>query len=347
MTPEVIVAGERLSTLMPWGDLEWVTCMPGGTESITFDVTRNRRTFRPGALVEVDYGGLRLACGLLTEPSRGAPLVAEGLFRKGEDFTALVNNTGEVAPGVNSAVNDAIVRGMPWIHAGAGDPTGDLAPQPTVSDVPKLDLTQPHSVAQYLDASAQQRGQLWWVDANRVVRMTAWPTVATYHLRSGIDGLGISRDGYASTLIARYNDVGTGTYRTATAHDEAATERWGYVERTLTAPLAEGAPITAAAATALLEGLLLQGQSQIGWTKPITVEFGDVVTAHDKPVDINRLRAGEVLKVHGLEHDAADLDGGTTAHLPYARTRHQGTTVQIEPLGLSSPMNDALAGVAA
>lgn len=344
MKPEIIIDGERLS--IPWGDLEWVDCWPGGTESITFGVARSHPLFRPGALVELDLGGVRRAVAALTEPTRGEPLVAEGLHRQGEDYAAL-DASGDVSPTVHDAVDQARVRGLPWIRVETGGPSEfDLSPVPFVDGAPDLDLEQPHSVAQYLDASAQRRGEVWGVDPYRRVIMAGWHPVSL-HMLPGLDGIGATLDGYASVLHGRYLDSGTSTYKTRTDEDVAASARWGRVEKTLPGLLAEGVAITATRAQELLIGLLQQGRSQIGWTTPLAVQFGDVVNEYQRPVHTFRLDTRQTIRLHGLDKDLGDLSGQSWVDMPIARVHHKvdGSAV-IEPRKLSSPMNDALAGVA-
>lgn len=338
--PEVIIDGTWLSALMPWGDLEWSTCWPGGTESITFSVARSHRLFRPDARVELDYGGIRLALGSMVEPVRGEPLLAEGLHRKAEDFAAL-SYAGEAILAVSGAVDAAIFRGMPWEDLPLYEDNNLLDP-PTTSNA-ALDPDQVHSVAALIDASAQERATYWGIDPQTArAFMSNWET-AKLHMLPGVGGLAISRDGYASTIKARYLDSGTSTYLTVTGHDAAAAARWGYVERTLNQPLGEGAAMTAARAQSLVDGLIAQGRSKIGWATPLEVEHGDVVTEHGQPVDLTTVAARQTVRLHGLVDDLADLAGQTWVDVPIGRTRHKDGVVTIEPRGLSQPMNDALA----
>lgn len=337
--PEIIVDGEWLSALMPWGDLEWVTCWPGGTESITFDVARHHRAFRPDALVELDYGGMRLAAGALMEPTRGEPLRAEGLFRKAEDFAAL-DSSGAASVNVNDAIDQAIARGLPW--AGRA---GDFNPVPGVTGMPLVDADRVHSVREFLEASMTQRALGYGVSGDRMLAFVPPDHLASLHMLPGVDGLGISLDGYASALIGRFLNSFDNIYYTVRREDEAATKRWGYKEHTIAEPLGGGAPMMTSDAEQILDGLLAQGRSKIGWTKPLEVQHGDVVTEYGRPFDLNRLVGGHVIRLHDLHHDLADLAGGTTADLRAARTRHNGATVLLEPVGLSTPMADALAGL--
>lgn len=340
--PEVILGGEHLSGVTKWGDLEWSTCWPGGTESITFDVDRRPRTLRPDTLVELVSGGILIASGMLGDTPRGEPLRAEGLWRKGEDYAALVG-AGVPAADINQAVDAAIgFRGLPWIRTTDADLAPSLSPP---NPMPALDPDQVHTISQFMDAAAKERKTQWGVLPSRHVVYSEWETTPSLHMLPGVEGLGISRDGYASTLYARYLDSTTSTYETVMSEDLAAEARWGYAEHTLTAPLGDGIAMTEARAQDILDGIMKAGASKIGWTKPLEVSSGDVVNAYGRAVDLNRIHARQTGRLHGLSSDLADLNGGTTADLRIARTRHSGSTVEIEQVGLSSPMADALAGM--
>lgn len=337
--PDILIDGHRVSMYMPWGDLELVTCWPGGTESITFDVARPHEMFRPGALVEVDYGGVSVGHGTLLRPTRGEMMQAQGLWRLGED-RAGIDADGNATLNVYLALERAITQtGIPWTIQDS------VAPEPGVTDLAKLDADTLHSLSQLLDAAAKQRGVLWGIDPQtRGVIMRPWGETPDAYLMPGVDGLGRNAEGYASKLIARYNDVDTGLYETTEYEDEVATERWGYQERTLTVLLAEGTPITEAAAIQILQGVLEQGRAKMGWERPIEVQHGDVVNAAFQPVDLWTLgQPAQTVEALGLDDNLPDLEGGTTAQIRVARTRHKGSTVLIEPTGLSSPTEEALA----
>lgn len=333
--PEIVIGGYRLSAIMSWGELEWTTCWPGGTESITFSVARSHRLFRPDAIVEVDYGGTRLAVGALVEPTRGEPLLAEGLHRKGEDYAAL-DSGDEATVDAETATIEAIDRGLPWTTPGSFAASG-----------PDLDPDQPRSLAQILDHKALTLdGQEWGIDpTTRMPYFAPWDTTPLYHVLPGVDGLAISRDGYASTLKARYLNTATGLYETVTGHDAVAAKRWGRVERTLPDLLGDGVTMTTIEAQALVDGLITRGATQIGWASPLEVQHGDLVNEHAQAVDLNKVYARRMIRVHGLIEDVADISGQTWRDMNAARTTHKDRVVTIAPRGLSSPMNDALAGV--
>lgn len=330
--PELIVGGERLGDTA--GDLEWVTCWPGGTESITFDVTVRSSIFVTGALVEVDCGGIRLACGRLKQPVRGDQLKAEGLHRLGEDWTAF-------SPAYNpswytdEAVDFAISRGLPWKRIAT---IGGGAFVPADGRV--------YSVAQLLDIASTQVAKTWGILPDRTVRFEA-PQAPTLHISTDLDGLAPTLDGYASVLYGRYNDSSTGTWQTISWEDKAASARWGRVEHTFTEPLLDGAPMGIIQAGAYLAGLLKQGRAEIGWTQPIEVQYGDVFTEYGQPVEPWRINARRVAQLHNVRSAIADIPGGTTVDMRLGRTRHTdyGRSALLDPLALSSPMEKALAGI--
>ena len=329
---QVVVDGTYVSALVPWGDLEWSTVFPGGSDALSFEVARSHKIFRPDAIVELYLGGECLWCGTLIDPTRGEPLVAEGLHRKAEDYMALTS-TFEATLNPVFAVYEASVRGMPF---GSVDYLGGTA---------TLDPDQPHSVAKVLDASALELGQEWAVDpVTRKAYLAPWATTPAFHLLPGVDGLAISREGYACQVFARYLDSGSSTYETISSHDTAAHDRWGHVERTLPDLLGEGVAMTATQAQDLVDGLMAQGASQIGWASPIEVQYGDVVNDYQQSVALHKITAGQVVRLHGLVEDVADLAGRSWVDVPVARVVHKDATATIEPRGLASPMNDALTG---
>lgn len=337
--PDLIVDGRRLSMYMPWGDLELVKCWPGGTESITFDVARGHALFRPGALVEVDYGGVCIGAATLQRQKRGEPLQARGLYRLGEERSALTM-AGAPTLNVQVAIERAIAQtALPWVL------TESIGPQPGVTDVVELDPNTPHTITDLLEVSATRRGGNWGINPrDRSVTIRPWGATPDAHLLPDVDGLGRNAEDYASRLIARYHDSTTDLYETAVQEDSEATKRWGYRERMLPELLAEGRRISAAEADAILVGMLAQGRRKIGWERPIEVRYGDVRNDRQQAVDLWNLgQPAQTLAAHGLVDDAPDLDGGTSALIRVARTRHKGDTVLIEPAGLSTPFADALA----
>lgn len=334
--PDVIVDGQRLSALTPWGDLEWVTCWPGGTESITFGVERWHPALRPDALVELEYGGSRVAVGALVDPTPGDSVTAEGLHRKGEEYPALTAG-GDMTTDPNEAVDVAIADGLPWLK----DALSVLDPLVAPIDAD----SGPLSLARLLDHWAATVGQHWGIAPDRnLIRAGKRP--ATLHMLPGVHGLGISREGYASILIGRFLNSFDSVYYPARREDTAASARWGRVRRTINQPLGNGAAMSSAEAWAILDGLLAQGRAEIGWTTSLEVQQGDVVNEHGQAVDLNPVAAGQTIRLHGLDLDVTDLSGRNWDDVQLARTHHKGATVLIEFAGLSQPMNDALAGVA-
>lgn len=329
--PQVIVDGHWLSALTPWGDLEWETVWPGGTEFIKFDVKNLPSVCRPGSVVELDWAGQRIAAGTLSDPTRGEQLYAEGLYRQAEDFLA-VDNAGNITLNATWAVDEAQVRGMKFGRI------QDLG-------VALLPTDSPLSVAKVLDAVAESYGAWWGIDpyARDVKIFGNQP--ASIHVAPGIDGFDRSRENLITRLSARY---WTGSaYATVTAIDAAAEARWGVrVERARDGALADGTTISAAQAQGLVDGALATRNTGPGWTASIEVQYGDVLNAHGRLVEPASISAGvHTARVHGLAGDVADRAGASYADVPLQRVTHKDGAATLQPRGLVQPMNDVLAGV--
>lgn len=332
MSLELVVGGHYLALMTSWGDLDWSLCWPGYSDELTFDVASHPSTLRPDAPVALVWAGEKLWSGTLDEPVRGQRLRAAGLFRKGEQYAAL-NGGGNLSLYPNEAVDVAIGRGMPWTN-----PTGGL-----VGPVP-LGTDAPSTVAEVLAAMDAQTPS--WATgiapSGQLIRRER--SAPRLHIRPGGDGLGIAWDNYASTLIARYVDSTTHLYTTVIRSDATAEARWGYRERTVSSALNDGAEMTLTQAQAVLDSMLASGRSRPGWTTPVEVEYGGVVTERQQPVDLATIRPYETVRVHGLTDDVGDLAGQSYVDMPLARIQHQRTSVVLTPVGLVSPMQDVLTG---
>lgn len=315
-----------------WGDLEWGLCWPGYSDELTFDVSRIPSHFRPGSPVSLVWGGEALWSGTLDEPTRGARLRAAGLYRLGEDYAAL-DGVGGIELVVNDAIDAAIIRGLPWLrpdNVSTGAPPMNTDSPPTLTDI----ITAQFAASETLD---------WGVRPDRTVARLARST-PRLHVRPGGDGLGIAWDNYASTLIARYNDSGSGVYETATHTDTAAEARWSYREAVVSGALNDGAPMTAAVADDMLASMLAKGRARPGWTTPLEVEYGAITGNRGQPIDLATIKPYETIRVHGISEDIGADPGQTYVDMDIERIRHKGPTTTIAPVGLVSPMHAVLSG---
>lgn len=350
LKPRLLVNGVWLDTQVTYGDVEWTNCWPGGTESITFDILRPHRLIREDAIVQVVAGTRRVGAARIREYARGDQVRAEGLFRAGEDEPGLTFSSQEATLNPGYAVDNSIAAGIPWLWPTPTYRYGDTGVlNPSSGSTVALDADQLYSVSQILDAAAEERAEKWGINAEQRLVMAGW-AAANLHILEVGDGLAISRDGYASRLTARYVEAGTGIYRTISRTDAAAEKRWGRVPRTLTELLGEGEPMDVFRAAAILDAMLVAGQSQIGWSKPIEVQYGDVLNNRQQPVDLALLHnnlGGLTAKLHGLTRDTGDLRGQSSIDMRIQRIQHRADRSAIlEPVALAQPMNDALAGAA-
>lgn len=329
--PQLIIGDQWLSASTSWGDLEWGLCWPGYSDELTFDVSAIPGACKPGASVLLVWGGEALWGGTLEEPVRGERLRASGLHRLGENYAAL-DGSGNPSALTDTAVPVAIGRGLPWSwKTGAGL----TAP---------INLDTPVTISELVDAQTALLGGVdWGIDPRGTTVSTTRPT-PRLHLRPGVDGLGIAWDGYCSTIVARYKDSTSGVLTTVIRTDAAAADRWGYKEHTLTTAINDGAAMTLAQAEAILDSLLAHGRSRPGWTTNLEVEYGDVVNNHGQSVELATIKPWEQIRIQGLTDDVGDLSGRTWVDMPLARINHDGPTTTLTPVGLVSPMLDALEG---
>lgn len=337
MKPQLIVDGHHLDAFTTWGDLDWSLCWTGHSDELTFDVTSHPRVARTGALAMLTFGGIPVWSGPLEEPVRGEKLRAKGLFRMGDDFTAL-DGMGDLSIDPDVAVPAAIARGLPW-QFGLG-----------FGVVPPLDADKPTTISALLTAQAVQLpGYGWGILPNGRDRR-APHAPPRLHVTTGGGTLGIARDNYASTLIARYLDSTTSTYKTAIRVDAAAARRWGQREVTLPALLNDGAAMTLTEAQTILESMLAAGRARPGWTSAIEVEYGAILNNHQQPVLLESIPPYATVRVHGLDEDVTDLAGQTWVDMPVARIDHRSSrpgAITLTPVGLVDPMGDVLQGKSA
>lgn len=336
---QLVVDGHYLDAFTSWGDLDYSLCWPGYSDELTFDVASYPRNLRIGAIAMLIWGGERIWAGPLEEPVRGERLRAKGLHRMAEDYTAL-DPSSNVTTVPYTAVDAAIAgsggrAALPWTR---GIPFG-------VFDTAPLKTDAPSTLKQVIDANAALfPGEDWGVTPARSLVRMARPT-PRLHVRPGGDGIGIARDNYASTLIARYKDSGTSAFTTVIRTDAAAATRWGYKETTISKPLNDGASMTLAQAQAMLDSMLKDGRARPGWTQALELEYGAIVNNHQQPIDLASIKPWEVVRVHGLNEDVADLAGQSYVDMPIARIDlPKKSPVTLTPVGLVNPMGDVLSG---
>lgn len=319
---EITVAGRWLSTKAFLGDVSMSTIWPGGSDEVTWaPAVVPARRFAGGEDVRVYYGGLLVWAGKLVEPDPSQEqLTATGAFREGEHFAAL-DNTGAAEKAPDTAIDQAIIRGLNWTR-----------PASIQSTAVGIDLTQgPVSVSTLLDTQTNGQTTRWGVDPLRQVYIAVDPTTPSYQTLPLAGGLGYALDNYASTLIGRYLDSATSTYKTRTI---SVAPDHGYVESIV--DLTPRGSRTSTQADDILTNMLAKDRGIPQWTQGVEVVYGELLNMGGTPIALETVAAGEMLRVNGGFELAQRLNGAMYIDMVIGRTQLADGTLTISPIQLAS-----------
>jgi hypothetical protein len=263
---EINVGGRWLSMESFYGDVAMSTVWPGGSDELSWTPqVRPLRRFSGGEDVIGYFGGVPVWRGHLLEPDPSQ-----------DQLTA----TGA------SARPTTTPRSTPRVPS----PRSRIPPSTRPSSGAELDAAQldpvdhrqlrhhhgPVSVGALLDVMTSAQTQRWGVDPYRQPYTAADPTGPSYQTLPIAGGLGYALDDYASTLIGRYLDSTTSTYKTRTITDTVAEAQHGHVERIV--DLTFRGARSAAQVDTDLTNMLTLGRSTPQWTQSIEVVYGELLS---------------------------------------------------------------------
>jgi hypothetical protein len=296
---QVRVGGVWLNDVGPWGGLSYSTKWPGGCDEATVTVylppTFRHPALSQGKRFEVMDGSSCVWLGQVghVDWSTGE-VTADGLYAAASRFPSLAaDGTASARAGV--AVDQAISRGAPW-SGRSGFPTLTIADAESTNGL--------NTVAQVLDAAADESGLRWAVFEDGIVAMSADPTSPKWQIAPGLVELGQDDTEFATQLVVRYFDSGTSSYTTLIKADSTSVAMYGVVEQPV--DLTGWGPMTASKATAKANGILAKGRARLGWTNSVTVGPYQLKTMGDLPADLSMVKAGQVVRAHGI-YDARNL----------------------------------------
>lgn len=326
---ELRIDGVWVQSVGHVGDLSWMDRWPGGCYEATWNMAlatgARPACLHKGALVEVMAGAEPVWSGELADTgwSTGA-FRADGLCRPAETYTAFDASLNTTTRG-DVAVDQAIARG--WLALGRTGVTTATVNETTSTN-------QTNTVADVLDALADQQGQRWGVGADRYVFMADDPTEPMWHMAPGVVELGTGGDEYASDVYVRYILTGTGVYTTASASvDDDTRDANGTIEYLVDAtPL--GA-ITALKAGNIAASILAGGRAKPGWLDGVEVTSAQVTTAGGEPASLSLIRAGDMVRLHGVYDPATGRNYADTI-LGETRCTKGAQTMPLAPVGLVS-----------
>ena len=311
----------------------WSTIWPGGSDVATVAVDQIPAWVRTGQVFELVEHGRVLWVGILKRPEGGTTLTAEGLHRAGEDHAAL-DSADEMTLVPDVAITQAIARGLPWVL-----PTGGISTDPVA-----IEAAGPLSVAALLDAYCEIEGLHWGIDpqTRTVVTRPRESTGPDWHVTPGLSGLSMDTDAFASTLIGRYVDA-EGVYKTAIAERTPDGSRWDAVVKDRLVPdlLSEGAALAEGEAVGILQSELAD-RNRPAWSAPVVIAEGELAGNLQQPVRLSSAAAGDVVRIHGLVEDVADLAGRTWVDMRVGKIDHDGDGIVLTALNAAETFEDAL-----
>lgn len=320
---QVTVAGRWIALECLYGDVEVSTVWPGGSDELSWALgTPPAHRFTGGEPVVAWYGPVPVWAGSLLEPDPSQDrTVAQGAWREADSPPAL-DGSGNATTVPNTAVDQAISRGLNWTR-----------PTSISGTAVDLDVSQgPVTVGALLDSWSEQSGQRWGVNARREIVTKADDTTPTYQTLPLVGGLGYTRDTYASTLVGRYQT--SGGYATATRTDSVAEAAHGHVEAIV--DLTPRGVLTATKANNILDNLLALGRAVPAWTTGIELTYGEILTDTGVPVALETVAAGTVLRIPGGFELAQRLNGQMFLDVPIGRTALAGGVLTIQPAQLAT-----------
>lgn len=261
--------------------------VPGGAASMscTLQKRSNYRTaaMNPGRILRIYRGGNITWEGTTDEPQpsdSGWQITAQGAGMFGSNYVATYSGAWSANP--DSAVNDAISRGLRWINTGIGSPAGIWLGQQVDSGA--------QSITDLLNLACTRGGLTWYVltePRGNFLQVLPLPTtvgrllVATGPVPRTIAGV-------VNRIVIRYVSAEDGSggpakYSNTSVTNQASVDAYGLSEAFL--DLSSTGFMTAGDAQGVGQFALSQFQ-RASFGGPFTVRYGELLTAGGTPVDL-------------------------------------------------------------
>lgn len=293
---EIRINGVWAATIGGIGKPSWTTVADGGSESASWRMDLasgfTHPALRPGALVEIFAGSFGVWSGILNEPDDspdGWEFTASGLAAEAAGYLCL-DSGGNTTAVPNTAIDQAIARGLPWTRPTSLDSTSFAAQNSTDALNTLSDL---------LDAWAHTNSKRWVVSPSGEVAAVTDPTTPDWHLSPGSGRVGLADDEYASDLYVRYRPDAV-SYATVHVADPLATVAH---RREYPVDATSLGVVTSTKAANVGAGLLARGRARYGWTAPIQASRLQMTTPGGTPAYLPFVKAGQMARLHGVMND--------------------------------------------
>lgn len=298
MSIQIRVGGVWLSTIAAWGELQWSHAADGGCKEASWRMdlpkTFTHTSLVRPAQVEIKAGSANVWQGFLSEPDMDddATFTAQGLSALGKDYLCFDGSLNTTST-PDTAVDQAISRGLPWVRRASLSSTAFAAGDQTDSL---------NYVGDLMGAWSDSVGKRWGVDADATVYAQADPTTPLWHLAPGSGRLGLADDDYASDIYVRYLAAGAG-YATATAGDSTSRTKFG--RREFPVDATDKGLLSGAAASLLGSALLEKGKARQGYTNGVEVTKYQLTYPGGSPAYLPFVKAGDLVRMHGVLSEQA------------------------------------------
>lgn len=342
------IAGVWAGELGPygaWGDVTWSTRWESGAvgmfeASFTMPLPAgfSHRVLVRGSRVELMRKGRRVGSSLvITQIERGTSgepwtITCEGVGRlvEGQSSFYAFDAAGAATTTPSVAVDQAIVRGLPWAGRDASVPT-------TAFGTP----AEPQAIGALLDSVADANGTHWGVGDDDKVAFYSDPTTPVWQLAPPAPQLGTAGDDYATVVYVRYTNSATGTNATVhspatTPADEDVTGRQEYLANLTNAA---GYPsMTTATAQGYADAIYARAKRRIAFTDRLEVTSNQLLTIGGQAADLSQVRAGQMVRANGVRDPLLASTGKTYLDFVIGETSctDGAQTVGIAPAGLAA-----------
>lgn len=328
---EIYVEGRPLSTIAGWGDLEYVDGRNGpweATWSMALKPNDWPAELHRNAQVEITCGPNLVSAGTLGEPDRDSmQFTMIGISRAGEGAECL-NGSGQVTSKLNTAIDQAIVRGPTrrWVRGGDFGNTDLAGPE----GGPGVDDPNPGKLNELLKQRTIESGLQWRVHPEGLlVPYAEDESTPDWLVLPGAATMGVADDDVTDVVFLRYFSSTAGQLRTA--QYPASTPEGGIERR---ASITHLGPMNSTRATAIAEGMwrrMLEGRT--GWTNGIELTVGQIITPGGQLADFSLIRGGQAVRLMDTP-DPRGVGQDLDVVIDEVRRAPASQTIQLNPVGL-------------
>jgi hypothetical protein len=316
----------------------WSTTWPGGCESasVLIDIapTAYSAAFSQGADFAVWDGPKRIWTGYVKEfepPTFDGParIHARGFYTLAGEYLALAADGLTPTSTPQTAVNEAINRGLPWVNAAT------LSTSPFSSAEQTVEL---NTLAALLEEYLASIGQRAWVDEDRTLRVAADPTTPRWFFNNAEPLRGVADDDYVTHLYGRYVSALTEGEPSAWATVKAGGAETGAKRREQPLDLRDlgfyASSSTPQAITTAELGLI---GARYGYTSAAVPAHGELLTEGGAPGRLGHVKAGEMFRAFTVADMTGRVQAGLTADVVIGRTEYEdgADTVTLTPMDLA------------